>query len=166
MTGKKRGRPPKPKSTEAAPDPPEPKPRKPGLIERPGRNGHGILRTWAPGMSGNPNGVPKSLKEVRQLCRQKGVAAAQALIRIIEDPNEDSRIVVVAAQTVLTWAYGKPPDYDPNEEKPRQLVDVSVLTLAEQKQMLGFLRRGLIKDVEPGPDEATAPVIEGEVQAS
>ena len=64
--------------------------------------------------------------EVREICRNKSAAAAQALIRIVEDVDqngrnaEDGRVVVVASQTILHWAFGKPPDYDPPR---RQVAD-------------------------------------------
>ena len=125
-------------------------------------HGAGQIAPWAPGQSGNPSGRPAGLRDVQRLAREKSMTALQALIGLVEDvddkglPNQDGRIVVVAAQTILTWGYGKPPDYDPREDQPEATIDVSVLSRAERQQLLEWLERGLIR--EAAPAEATPKV--------
>jgi hypothetical protein len=118
-------------------------------------HGVGRIAPWQTGQSGNPGGRPTQLREVRTLCRNKSLLAAEALIDVIGRakerdvrgvPIEDGRVVVVAAQQVLTWAFGKPPDYAPKEDRPAQVIDVSVLSTAEQRMLLDFLRRGLVRE--------------------
>jgi hypothetical protein len=134
-------------------------------------HGGGQIAPWAPGQSGNPSGRPAGLREVQRLAREKSLTALKALIGIVEDvdangvPNQDGRIVVVAAQTILTWGYGKPPNYDPRDDQPAAFIDTSVLSLAEQRQVLEcleWLDRESIRDAAPA--EAT-PEIEGGAQA-
>jgi hypothetical protein len=134
-----------------------------GRVLGPARNGGKLLTPWKPGQSGNPLGRNLSLKPVRELCRQKSMAAAESLIRIVEDVdengrnNEDGRIVVVAAQTILTWAWGKPPDYDPNTERKPMSIDTSSLTATERAQMLAILRKGIIRESDQPGQAAAAP---------
>jgi hypothetical protein len=105
------------------------------------------------------------MREVRDLCRARSLASARTLCGIAEDPNEDGRVRVVAAQQVLTWAYGKPPDYDPNEDRSPMAINLSVLSTEEKKQMLEFLRRGLVTEAVPTmPD--TGEQIDGRMAAS
>lgn len=131
--------------------------------------GGGVLSPFAPGVSGNPGGRSNGLKPVRALCREKSMAAAQSLIRIVEDVDEygrnreDGRIVVVAAQTILQWAYGKPPDYDPaKEDRPSMSIDTSSLTAEERRAMLAILRKGIVRETEHEPMPPAPVTIEPE----
>jgi hypothetical protein len=95
--------------------------------------------------------------------RSKSLYAAKALANIIDDVvveedgrvrnREDGRIVVVAAQTLLTSAYGKPPDYDPREDHIRFKL-TPVLSDEQRSVLLAMLRAGPLKDAtgnsEPG----------------
>ena len=64
-----------------------------------------LVPTFPPGVSGNPGRRPARLREVQKLAREKSMTALKALIGLVEDvdangvPNQDGRIVVVAAQT-------------------------------------------------------------------
>ena len=128
-------------------------------------NGRGAITPWQSGQSGNPSGRPKAMKEIRDLCRSASVDAANSLITIVRDTvidedgrthnREDGRVVVLAAQTILTWAYGKPPDYDPREDRPPVTIDTSVLSSAQKLALLDMLRAGLLK--ESGDPPATEP---------
>jgi len=143
-------------------------------------HGQGLLATWRPGQSGNPSGKHRTFKEIRAYCREKSLPAARALAAIVEDvdpltglPNQDGRVVVVAAQTLMTWGHGKPPDYDPNEDKPKFDIDTSKLSLAQMKAFVTTLDKVLTlppEEPEPVPEEMTAApvssplgVIEGHV---
>jgi hypothetical protein len=107
------------------------------------------------------------MRDVRDFCRSKSLDAAKALANIIDDvvteedgrvrSREGGRIVVVAAQTLLTWAFGKPPDYDPSQDRAPIEIDTSILSPEERKMMLSVLRQGLLKqiDAEPDPSEAS-----------
>jgi hypothetical protein len=64
---------------------------------------------------------------------------------------EDGRVVVVAAQTILTWAFDKPPDYDPREDKPPVTFNLAVLSTEEKRALLDMLRRGLVTEAEAAP---------------
>lgn len=65
-------------------------------------------RRFERGRSGNPGGRPKVAQEVRDLARQHGAAAVEALAKILHDsPSEKSRIA--AAVALLDRGYGKPP---------------------------------------------------------
>jgi hypothetical protein len=127
----------------------------------------GKLVQWQPGQSGNPAGRSSGLKPVRDLCRQQSMDAVKALIRIVQDVDEDGRnredgrILVVAAQTILTWAWGKPPDYNPNEERTPVSIDTSNLTADERRLLLGILRKGILKPADPPLAEAGTPEIDG-----
>lgn len=120
-------------------------------------HGVGRLTPFPPGVSGNPGGRPAGLREVQRLAREKSITALKALIGLVEDvdekglPNQDGRIVVVAAQTILTWAYGKPPDYDPREDKPGAVVDTSNLTTDEKRLLLAILRKGVLRPADEAP---------------
>lgn len=140
-------------------------------------HGHGLLAPrWQPGQSGNPGGQPKQLKEVRELAKIESVDALRALVACYKRPDgtldtsADGRVVAVAAQGVLTWAFGRPPDYDPNEDKPPVGIDLSSLTLEQKKAFLALVRQTVTVEAapEPAPDvsvaPATAPVIEARVE--
>ena len=107
------------------------------------------------------------MREVREFARKLCMESVTALGRIVtetvidESGNvhnaHDGKVVVAAAQTILTWAYGKPPDYDPREDRPAVGINLSVLTAAEKKAMLAMLRKGLLVGDEAEPD---GPVVE------
>jgi hypothetical protein len=94
-----------------------------------------------------PAGRPRTLKEVRQLCRKESLDAAHALISTYKTPEglidrtADPKVVVVAVQTLLKWAFGEPPPYDPHSEKPPMTVDLSGMSLDERRDMLRLMQR-------------------------
>lgn len=127
---------------------------------RVGHGGGGWIKPWQPGQSGNPRGRPHGMKQVREYCRNRSMEAATALCDMAADPGEDGRVRVVAAQTVLTWAWGKPPDYDPREDRPQLTIDTSSLTSEERQFMLAMLRRGIVREADPEPEPQPAATIE------
>jgi hypothetical protein len=123
---------------------------------------------FRPGVAANPTGKHRSFREVRELARAKTLSATQALIDIVEarDENgrllEDGRVVVVAATALLTWAYGKPPDYDPTEDRVPMKIDTSNLTREERAALLAIMRKGVLK--QDLPDDP--PVIDATADAA
>ena len=112
---------------------------------------HGVGRIFPPmkpGTTLNPSGRPKGMKEIRSLARKKSLDALTALIGVYTLPNgkldrqADGRVVVAAASTVLKWAYGEPPPYDPNAEKTDFKIDPESLArmpLQERRMLLATL---------------------------
>lgn len=60
------------------------------------------------GQSGNPNGRPKVVKEVRDLARKHTKDALQALVGIMDDAQAAPAARVAAANSLLDRGYGKP----------------------------------------------------------
>ena len=82
------------------------------------RHGHGRLRPWQPGQSGNPGGVAGRYGEVVRLARAASPEMIRHLIAIASDPGEDTRARIVAAQTILDRAWGKPKEAQPEAAAP------------------------------------------------
>jgi hypothetical protein len=138
---------------------------------------HGVgklVAPFPPGVSGNPGERPAGLREVQKLAREKGLTSLRALIGIVEDvdadgiPNQDGRVVVVAAQTILTWGHGKPPDYDPREDRPPTEINLAVATTEEKRMLLDLLRRGLVTEATPAaaPEQIEGMTVEPRGDAS
>jgi len=105
----------------------------------------------------NPNGNRGSdYVETLRLARQAAPDAMRKLIAKMDSP--DDRVAVVAQQAVLERAFGKPREYDPKLDRSPMAIDVSVLSVAEQRMLLDFLRRRLVKEAPPG---GPSPDIEG-----
>ncbi len=88
-------------------------------------HGHGKLRPFRPGQSGNPAGHSGRYGEVVRLCREAGPAVAKRLIEIALDPGEERRVSVVAAQEVLNRAFGRPREMPEAAAPPLDLTAVS-----------------------------------------
>jgi len=128
-------------------------------------HGGGMLRQFAPGNLANPGGRTNPLKRVQALARAKSFDAVQRLSEIIErnaprEPNsdgaiaelpDDPRVVIVAAQTLLTWAWGKPPEYNPDEDAMR---DITSMTPAQRMQrVIEILRTSLAHEIDGKAEE-------------
>jgi hypothetical protein len=70
---------------------------------------------------------------------------------------EDGRVVVVPAQTIFTWAYGKPSDYDPRERRPLVTNPCPHLPAADRATMLCIMRSGVLSCTEGEPEPAAVP---------
>ena len=132
-------------------------------------HGRGVLKPFAKGVVANPGGRMNPLKRVQRLARQKCEPSIEVLSSIVDDWSKpvyarnrdgdlvemerDPRPVIVAAQTLLTWGFGKPPDYNPDDDKPSLMVDLARLTpsqLALIRTMIesGAIRPGAVEDTD------------------
>lgn len=69
--------------------------------------GQGPGRPFQPGVSGNPNGRPKIIAEVRDLARRHTADAIAALVAIMREGESDAARVS-AANALLDRGYGRP----------------------------------------------------------
>jgi len=75
------------------------------------------LKRFEKGKSGNPNGRPKLAHDIKTLAKQKGKAAFEKIIHLMETCDDD-RVVLAAAKEVLDRAYGKvQPAADENDNR-------------------------------------------------
>ncbi len=118
------------------------------------RHGGGLLKPIAKGQTLNPGGRGGEYQETVRLARQHSVQAMHKLITKMD--SDDERVGLIATQSVLERAWGKPKEYDLSGEKPPIKVDVSRLTLPERKALLRMLDAIQINDgvgtVEPPPE--------------
>lgn len=61
---------------------------------------------FQPGQSGNPGGRPKGEAKVREAAREHTEAALGVLVAALGD--EDARVRIKAAETILDRGWGKP----------------------------------------------------------
>jgi hypothetical protein len=111
-------------------------------------------RVWKPGQSGNPRGAIGEWQRCRALCREHSEAAAQEIIRLFSE-SEDDRVRYMAAQWTYEQAWGKPREYDPNAEREPMRFDASKLT-PEQRQQVREALRLLAGTVAPVADKSSA----------
>jgi hypothetical protein len=121
------------------------------------RNG-GTLIPWQKGQSGNPTGYGGRYAEVRRIAAEASPQAMRDLIAIASDPAEDSRVRVVAIQTILDRGLGKPREHDPRDEsQPTTRIDVNRLTSKQRQSLIDALRAGVVQVSEPETSEASEP---------
>ena len=111
-------------------------------------HGHGRLRPFRPGQSGNPSGTSGRYGEVVRLCQAAGPEIAKALIEIALDRNEDSRARIVAAQEVFNRGFGRPKTEVKTPQGGSATLDASKLTDRELEVLLKIARAA-------GPDGGT-----------
>jgi hypothetical protein len=87
------------------------------------------------GKSGNPGGRTKQFAQCQRLCREASPDAARRLIELMQ--SEDERVALMAADKVYERAWGKPKDYDPNQEAPKKAApfDPKLYTTDELRRM-------------------------------
>lgn len=119
---------------------------------------------WQPGQSGNPEGGAQRrgepLREVRSIARERSPRAVNRLNELME--GDDPRVAVVAAQTILTWAFGRPENLPPEAGAPRAQIDLSRLNTSELRVLLKLADSGRLG---AAPETAEPPaVIDGVVE--
>jgi hypothetical protein len=82
------------------------------------------------------------------LARQNSARAMQTLIDLMG--SEDQRIAMLAAQSVLERAWGRPKEVDPNNAKSPPVIDLSRLTPAELEVLMKLARFGAIQPADDG----------------
>ena len=116
---------------------------------------------------GRPDDRERSVKlfaEVQKIYRECSPAAAKEMCRLALEA-EDERVRSVCAGMVMDRAWGKPKEYDPNAEAPKQAppFDPSLYSTEElrrmQEVMLMIARRQGLMTLEEG-DEASEPAAE------
>ena len=91
-------------------------------------HGHGRLRPFQPGRSGNPSGTSGRYGEVVRMAREAAPEVMRALIGIAMDRNEDSRARIVAIQEILGRAFGRIPAEVKTTEAGPATLDASKLS--------------------------------------
>lgn len=92
---------------------------------------------WVKGVSGNPGGRPKAMREVTELARQEGPASIKALALIRDMAKAPPAARVAASTALLDRGFGKPT----MTVETRETTDVNAYS---DDQLLGILadRRG------------------------
>jgi hypothetical protein len=125
----------------------------------PGKNG-GWLKPLRPG-EGQKTGYrkPSNYVETLHLARKSSPDAMRTLIKCLDDA--DSRTAVVAANSILERAWGKPREQKP-EEQHQASIDLSALTDGELALLVKLAESGRLR---AAPDVVPGTEIEGEVHA-
>lgn len=89
-------------------------------------HGHGYLKPVQPGEIRNPTGKDGLWREAQRITREKSPEAARRPGELMN--GTDERVALMATDKVLTWAWGKPPEYDPREDSPDVSIDTSILS--------------------------------------
>src|SRR5690242_21105940 len=63
---------------------------------------------WVKGVSGNPGGQRRIIKEVRELAQDESPESIRALARV-RDTSTDGHAVVAACKAIIETGCGKPP---------------------------------------------------------
>lgn len=108
------------------------------------------LRPWQPGQSGNPGGLSRVKRAVKDLAKANSVRAMQRIVDLID--AEDEKVSLAAAIEVKNTAIGKPRVRDLTKEEIEREVDKRIAELS--KQALDARRTGAL-DVTPTSRERT-----------
>ena len=134
-----------------------PAPRSPAGELRPMPHG-GALRNWALGQAGNPTGRSKRFHEVQQAAREASPEALKTLVELMQ--SKDERVAIIAANSVLDRAFGKPKEQKTDENQPLR-PNLSALP----PDMLSQLRAIMSKLVETDTGSAqSAPISASQAQ--
>jgi hypothetical protein len=93
--------------------------------------------------------------EIQDIYRAGSPAAAREIVRLLLIEADDDRTRTICAGMVMDRAWGKPRDYDPNQEAPKKAppFDPKLYTTDELRRMQEVMtmiavRQGLIPGVE------------------
>lgn len=119
---------------------------------------------WSPGQSGNPTGRSKRFYEVQVAAREASPQALQKLVELMD--SADERVAIVAANSVLDRAFGKPKEQkdDSNQQVKPDLSALSPQELAAFRAVMAKLagQADLGKDQQAkAQDVAAAPTSGG-----
>jgi hypothetical protein len=79
---------------------------------------------FKPGQSGNPFGRPKADVAIRELARTHTQEALDVLLTILRDPKASSASRVQACNALLDRGWGKPIQYNENNDRVTTLRDL------------------------------------------
>src|SRR5271169_2953354 len=98
-------------------------------------------RMWKPGQSGNPTGHCGEYGTAMKLAREAAPDAVRRLIELMD--SEDERVAVVACNSVLDRAFGKPkPAVEEKDDTDARIASMSSEErLAEMTKLLADLER-------------------------
>jgi hypothetical protein len=117
-----------------------------------------LANTWRPGQSGNPGGHSGLYGEAVKLARGLSLRAVQRLGELLE--SEDERVSVVACNSLLDRAFGKPKAVEEKDDMDAQLASMSrEERLALMNNLLEPMRRYLPLGEDVGP-----AVVDGEAR--
>jgi hypothetical protein len=111
------------------------------------KHGNGVLRPIQPGEIRNPGGKGGLWQATQRFCREKSPQAAQKLYELLG--SDDERIVLMAADKLLYWGWGRPPNHDPNQDRSDTKFDLSSLSLIERRYLLSIIDRTAVVDIAP-----------------
>jgi hypothetical protein len=116
-----------------------------------------LANTWRPGQSGNPGGHSGLYGEAVKLARGLSLRAVQRLGELME--SEDERVSVVACNSLLDRAFGKPRPVA--EEKDDDLdARLKAMSREERLALMHELLEPMRKYLPPGED--FGPVVDSE----
>jgi len=85
---------------------------------------------WQKGVSGNPGGKSKALKEFREACREHSDEAVQTLLTVMRNQKAMSSAKVQAARTLLSYAWGAPKEQEDGENS-KLVINILKLAMSE-----------------------------------
>ena len=110
--------------------------------------------TWRPGQSGNPGGHSGLYGEAVKLARGLSLRAVQRVGELME--SEDERVSVVACNSLLDLAFGKPKPAA--EEKNDMDVRLKAMSREERVALMRELLEPMRKYLPPSEDAGLAVV--------
>jgi hypothetical protein len=121
-----------------------------------------IPHRYKPGESGNRGGRTDQYLEAQRICREATPAAARKMVALMD--SADERVALMAADKVFERAWGKAPEYNPDQEaeplnylKARAALESEPLTQRELDAIaeLASARLAAI-EARAGPQESGA----------
>ncbi len=95
------------------------------------------LTPFKPGQSGNPSGRPKIPDDIKKILKLQAPNALQKLLTLME--SDDERIALVAANSILDRAWGKPVQATEHSGPDGEPIEVANVSDLEIGRRLAFL---------------------------